>query len=427
MFRSQLSLGLTALLAIITLQVTPVYAQDGERAAGGMNALQQGQNGVTPPVNNMPANLNETERAVQQTTPQGQEIQAITLSPFVPELSVPIPGVEFTQPTVENGVVSVPFLAQYINGVYRYFLGVITLIAIIMVVYGGFHYLVGASTGSVMKGKQLITDAIMGLALAFCSYFILYTINPKLVQLNALSLPYISSLAIEINEALPHMEEAAVNGQASGAASCGAQSACPPIELVSVKDLLSEVGATNQTLAEEYTRKIHGCNGPEFRGGGTAICRGSLERTMNASMKPKFLRMFQSLPVGGGKIKIGEISRRKETQFYGFFPLRVPCGPLLSGFPAVRNICGAGGHGNGTAVDIWFIPGGGGSNNCADVTPGKPWPVFMSEIGWTHLCHEDWHYEPSENHGSARRNNTWRNLPCIGTANDSLLRICGNR
>lgn len=425
MSRSHLSLGLLALVTIVMLQVTPVYAQDGERAAGGMNALQQGQNGVRPPVNNMPDNVVQTDRAIEQTTPQGEAIQSVTLTPVVPELSVPIPGVEFTTPTVENGVISVPFLAQYINGVYRYFLGIITVITIIMVIYGGFHYLVGATTGSVMKGKQLITDAIMGLALAFCSYFILYTINPKLVQLNALSLPYVSSLALEIDEALPHMEEVAVNGP--GGESCGAQSSCPPIVLVSVKELLNEVGETNPGLAAEYTRKIHGCEGPEFRGGGTATCRGSLERTMNTSMKPKFLQLFQSLPAGGGKIKIGEISRRKQTQFYGFFPLRVPCGPLLSGFPAVQNICGAGGHGNGTAVDIWFIPSGGGSNNCADVTPGKPWPVFMSEIGWTHLCHEDWHYEPSENHPNARRSNTWRNLPCIGTANDSLLRICGNR
>ncbi|MFO0765174.1 MAG: hypothetical protein U0487_03995 [Patescibacteria group bacterium] len=69
----------------------------------------------------------------------------VPFTPVVPELGVPIPGFSFTPATEENGTVSVPYLAQYINAVYRYMTAIVLTIAIVMIVYGGFRYLLAAT------------------------------------------------------------------------------------------------------------------------------------------------------------------------------------------------------------------------------------------------------------------------------------------
>ena len=51
-----------------------------------------------------------------------------------PVLSVPIPGVSFSDATLSNGEVTVPFLAQYILGIYRFAIGAAAILASIMVV-----------------------------------------------------------------------------------------------------------------------------------------------------------------------------------------------------------------------------------------------------------------------------------------------------
>ncbi len=107
-----------------------------------------------------------------------------------PVLSVPIPGVSFSDATLSNGEVTVPFLAQYILGIYRFAIGAAAILASIMVVYGGFRYLLGSTMGDVKEGKEVIQNAVIGLIVLLCSYVILQSINPDLVTLRALRLSY---------------------------------------------------------------------------------------------------------------------------------------------------------------------------------------------------------------------------------------------
>jgi len=109
-------------------------------------------------------------------------------TPITPELGVPIPGVTLSAPTQDAGNVSVPFLIEYINGVYRYLVGIVLVVAVVMVVYGGFRYLVGAGVGGVERGKEIIRDAIAGMLLILGAYVILQTVNPATTSFNALSL-----------------------------------------------------------------------------------------------------------------------------------------------------------------------------------------------------------------------------------------------
>lgn len=87
-------------------------------------------------------------------------------------------------------------LAQYIVGVYGYMLGIVTIVAVIMVMYGGFRYLLGSTYGDVKTGKDIILDALGGMAVLFLAYFILYNVNPKTVTLQVPGLTRIRSVAL---------------------------------------------------------------------------------------------------------------------------------------------------------------------------------------------------------------------------------------
>lgn len=105
-----------------------------------------------------------------------------------PVLEVPIPNVSFTQ-VVGADNLSLPWLGQYISGIYTFALGLVGVIASIMMIIGGFQYLTSAGDkGKVAAGKKRITDALIGMVLAFGSYALLRTINPELVSFGALQL-----------------------------------------------------------------------------------------------------------------------------------------------------------------------------------------------------------------------------------------------
>lgn len=114
-------------------------------------------------------------------------------TPVVPQLGVPIPGFSFTTATEEDGVVSVPYLAQYVNAVYRYMTAVVLVIAIVMVTYGGFRYLLAATPLGVKESKEIIIDAIVGMGLVLGAYVILNTVNPATLSLQTLHLQRVQS------------------------------------------------------------------------------------------------------------------------------------------------------------------------------------------------------------------------------------------
>ncbi len=103
-----------------------------------------------------------------------------------PELGVPIPGLTFGQAQLKNGNVEVPFLAQYISAIQRYLIGLAVTAALVMIVYGGFLYLLGASIGEIGRGKTIITDAIVGLLFVLGSYTILNIVNPNTTKLDSI-------------------------------------------------------------------------------------------------------------------------------------------------------------------------------------------------------------------------------------------------
>lgn len=92
--------------------------------------------------------------------------------------NVEIPGL-FTGASVDETL-----FGRYVSAFYIFFAGVAGILAVVMIMYGGFHYIVSLGNPQRMKeGKDVINNAIIGLMLVLTSYLILYTINPNLTTL----------------------------------------------------------------------------------------------------------------------------------------------------------------------------------------------------------------------------------------------------
>ncbi len=130
------------------------------------------------------------------TAPAGAEQRPFT--PITPELGVPIPGLSISPAIQQNGMVSVPFLSQYIAGAYRYGIRIAIVAAMVMVVYGGFRYLVGAGLGDVKRGKEMILDAVVGLIIVLGAYLILATVSPATLTLPTLELSIVQQEDVDI-------------------------------------------------------------------------------------------------------------------------------------------------------------------------------------------------------------------------------------
>ncbi len=165
-----------------------------------------GQSCSTPPGRTDPICMTEAaaaeftgaaKTAVEPTAgSEGSETSAAPFTSVTPKLNVQIPGVTLSPATKEGSYVYIPFLAQYISGAYRYAVGIVLVIAIIMVAWGGFRYLIGSGFEDITRGKEIIRDAIAGMLIVIGAYMILQTINPSTLDLSVLKLGLVTEEAI---------------------------------------------------------------------------------------------------------------------------------------------------------------------------------------------------------------------------------------
>jgi hypothetical protein len=78
-------------------------------------------------------------------------------------------------------------LAGYLNAMFRISIMVGSGLAVIMVVMGGFQYILGEAISAKAKGRERIQGALVGLVLLLASYLILYVINPQILNLDILN------------------------------------------------------------------------------------------------------------------------------------------------------------------------------------------------------------------------------------------------
>ena len=165
-----------------------------------------------------------------QTPPTATENTVIE----APTLNVPIPGLRFAQGIIvqPGEKTSIPFLAQYIAAAANYLLGIIVIAAAVMIVYGGFKYILASNFESVKGGKDIIKDAVIGLLLAFAVFTILQTLNPAAVQLRAIQIPTIRPIPFASEQIAAF---AASNGQFIELTEEDKKSMSPPYTALTLK------------------------------------------------------------------------------------------------------------------------------------------------------------------------------------------------
>ncbi len=105
----------------------------------------------------------------------------------------------------------VPWLGNYIAGIYKYLLGIGALLATIMMMFGGFRWVVSAGNPqSISDAKAWIGGSVVGLIILFTSWIILYEVNPDLTKLRPINVSILSEQDVDDTE--PVAETSAPSG-----------------------------------------------------------------------------------------------------------------------------------------------------------------------------------------------------------------------
>ncbi len=92
-------------------------------------------------------------------------------------------SIEVGLPNLPAGT-SVSDPAAYIRYFFIFGLGLVGFLAVGAIVVGGIMYMTGGTVGKVERARQIIWGAVTGVILLLCSYLLLYTIDPTLVNLS---------------------------------------------------------------------------------------------------------------------------------------------------------------------------------------------------------------------------------------------------
>lgn len=164
----------------------------------------------------------------------------------IPVLQIPIPGLIFTtdesvlrtcikckDPAIDNPVdcppgkcanwsYSIPWIGEYIAAFYKWFIGFLAILAVIMIMISGIRWLIaGSSSEKVSSARQGIVAAVSGLLLILIVHQVLAMINPELTILKPIVIGGI--------ERIVENEELGFDGREVLIAPSGSRMACPLI------------------------------------------------------------------------------------------------------------------------------------------------------------------------------------------------------
>lgn len=273
----------------------------------------------------------------------------------IPDFQVKIPGLDklATVTCVIGQECNIPWIGQYIAGIYNYALAIVGILAAIVLMAGGLMWLISAGDASkITQAKELVIGSISGLIILIASYALLITINPDLVNLKGVNITSIKRVDVE-----PIANGSDSSGNTSGI--------CPNDSyLLDIKGLVSTNAST-----------------PMLSAGGVA----GLEK---AIAKAKEL---------GVSLYVTSAFRSESNQQTLWEDAIVKYGDMASKYVARPGSCG--GHRNGATIDV-CIKGTkscghiGGATNAkytdADVDKIKQ---IMMQAGWVRYCAEWWHYQ----------------------------------
>jgi hypothetical protein len=138
----------------------------------------------------------------QNATKKDQGAGGSSSKPYTakaPVLQIPLPDVSFSDIVIKPGeTVNFPWLAQYLGGIYKLSMILGTILAVVMIMVGGFIWLAAAGNqATIGTGKNYIEGAFVGLLLLLGTVVILKNINPTLLNLKPLKIESIQGVPID--------------------------------------------------------------------------------------------------------------------------------------------------------------------------------------------------------------------------------------
>lgn len=110
----------------------------------------------------------------------------------VPQPQIDIPTVKLTEPAPcedNGGSMCVPWIGEYISGIYQYAIGIVGVVAALVMMFAGVLWITaGGNASKIDDAKAWMGAALAGLVLALGSYTILYQVNPELVQIQPIKI-----------------------------------------------------------------------------------------------------------------------------------------------------------------------------------------------------------------------------------------------
>ena len=162
-------------------------------------------------------------------------VAALVLLPLMTsaQVSEEAPGyvqdIDYTLEQPFGGQDNIASLAEYINVVYAFALGIVGIIAVVLIMAGGLRWVAAAGNESaITEAKEIITSAVTGLAIALLSYVILAFINPSITS-STLSIPVIAIGKETSIVDLPKCDSADFNGKTCTNPDTSTQSNCETI------------------------------------------------------------------------------------------------------------------------------------------------------------------------------------------------------
>ncbi|MFM7088779.1 MAG: pilin, partial [Candidatus Paceibacterota bacterium] len=161
--------------------VPPVYAQDadGDGILDSDDPFPNGDPVNPPPTIKVPPNITAPDPAVNTNEGGNQLPNTNSTGSTKTNYVLLEPIGDFT---AFNTTDSCPFVV-YLNKVIEIFLGICAVLAMLMIIMGGFKYITSELPSFKQDGKEEITNALIGFVIALAAYALLNTLNPKLLNL----------------------------------------------------------------------------------------------------------------------------------------------------------------------------------------------------------------------------------------------------
>ncbi|HUT22233.1 MAG TPA: N-acetylmuramoyl-L-alanine amidase [Candidatus Bipolaricaulota bacterium] len=159
------------------------------------------------------AALAVTSAPAETAAEPGQPAPA-TSPAIKPKLTVPIPDLHFSDvvlATAGGGAASLPWISEYVIAVYKYAMGIGSILAVIMIMIAGILYLTSAGNPQrIGQAKGYIIGSITGLTILFSSYLLLNLINPALTRLGPIGIGVVEAERLAWEESFAIAEAAAI-------------------------------------------------------------------------------------------------------------------------------------------------------------------------------------------------------------------------